>query len=85
MTDQTGAAEPAASEEHMAAYIAALRAHDWLSDFSEDMRAVRAGRESIRALREAQLLIDADGAIWDSIAPPSCRLHIKPATKGEST
>lgn len=52
-----------------AAYIGHLRSHDWAFEFSDDARAYRTGRDSLAALRAEQREIDADGAIWNSVAP----------------
>lgn len=50
-------------------YVAALRRHDWSFEHSDDMRAIRAGRESLKGLVAERAAIDADGAIWNSVAP----------------
>lgn len=55
--------------QRRADYVAALRAHDWGFEYSDDMRAVRAGRESLARLMLERAAIDADGAIWNSLAP----------------
>lgn len=52
-----------------AAYKTALMAHDWTSEWSDDDRFVTAGRESLKFLVSERAEIDADGAIWNSVAP----------------
>lgn len=58
-----------------AAYVSALRRHDWGFEHSDDMRAVRAGRESLARLMLERAAIDSDGAIWNSEAPEGCKVH----------
>lgn len=60
-------AQPA--QLRLAAYVAALRRHDWSFEYSDDMRAIRAGRDSLKHLVAERAAIDADGAIWNSVAP----------------
>jgi len=78
MTDTTPGVPvgQAVSDEQQAAYVAALTAHDWAFDYSEDMRVVRAGRAERAALREAQQRLDPDFAVWNSIAPTDYQVHV---------
>lgn len=56
-----------------AAYVKALKAHDWSHDFSDDADVARRGRESLALLRMVQREIDPEWAVWNVIAPACCR------------
>lgn len=53
-------------------YIAALHAHDWSFEFTDDMTVWRAGRESLRRLDAMQREIDPDFAVWNDNCPLEC-------------
>lgn len=67
---------PQIQPEHLANYIAALREHDWQFGFSGDVKVYRVGRDSLAALRQAQVLIDADFMVWNQWAPEEHRVHV---------
>jgi hypothetical protein len=50
-------------------YRAALKAHDWYYDYSDDYTAWCRGRDERDALRTARKQLDADGKIWNEYAP----------------
>lgn len=60
-------AQPA--QLRMAAYVSALRRHDWQHEASEDHAAWLKGRESLAWLRDEARVIDPDFKVWNSIAP----------------
>jgi hypothetical protein len=52
-----------------AAYVKALRTHDWYFEFSDDHSVYEAGREARAQLQLAQREFDPDCAIWNQHAP----------------
>lgn len=58
------------------AYIEALKRHDWTHEYSDDGRAYEAGRDSLRALKRMQPVVDPDGALWNAAAPAEFRLVV---------
>jgi hypothetical protein len=50
-------------------YRAALKAHDWYYDYSDDYTAWCKGRDERNALLAARRTLDADGAIWNEYSP----------------
>lgn len=63
---------------HRESYIAALKAHDWSHQYSDDMRQLQRGRESLVALQQAQELIDPEFSVWNEHAPEDYRVHVVP-------
>lgn len=59
----------AAEAQRRAAYVAALLRHDWNFSFSDDMRVVRAGRQSLATLLLDSAELDVDFVLWDRAAP----------------
>lgn len=80
MNDTDG--ENVASAEAQAAYVAALKAHDFQFDYSDDIRVYRRGRDSLLALRDMQERLDPAFQIWNSIAPAQFQVHVIPGTEG---
>lgn len=68
-----------ATPAHFDAYVEALRNHDWSFAHSSDMKAYRRGRESLEALRQAQVLLDPDLGLWNRYAPEEHQVHVMPA------
>jgi hypothetical protein len=68
--------QPAAPDRaaQLKAYVAMLQAHDFDFEFSDDHRVYTAGREALAELRMLRRDLDADGAIWNSIAPAAHRV-----------
>jgi hypothetical protein len=56
-----------------AAYVKALRTHDWYFEFSDDHSVYAAGREARAQLQLAQREFDPDCAIWNAHAPTDYR------------
>jgi len=65
-----------AQPEHLAAYISALKSHDWSFEWSDDHRVWRAGKDSLEALRSAQKFIDPDGMVWNQFAPVEWQIRL---------
>lgn len=61
-------------------YRAALQAHDWYYDYSDDHKVWCAGRDQRSALRIARDKLDADGTIWNEYAPNQYRTITKTET-----
>lgn len=61
-------------------YRAALAAHDWYYDYSDDYSAWGRGRDEREALRTARAKLDADGKIWNEYAPNQYRTITKTET-----
>lgn len=66
-----------AHAEHLQAYIAALRSHDWAFEYSDDHRVWRAGKDSLEALREMHRQIDPDGMVWNQFAPEEWQIKLR--------
>lgn len=60
---------------HLAAYIKALRGHDWDFEWSDDHGIWRAGRDSLEALRRDQKQIDPDFMVWNQFCPAEWRIR----------
>lgn len=56
-----------------AAYVASLKRMDWFFEWSDDHRAVIAGRQALEALRHEQSALDPDYSIWNKHAPGEFR------------
>lgn len=56
-----------------AAYVASLKRHDWWFEWSEDHRALIAGRRALEVLRHEQSVLDPDHSIWNQHAPGEFR------------
>lgn len=50
-------------------YIAALKAHDWHYEWSDDHRYWKRGSEQRRALETAQPSVDPDLSLWNTHCP----------------
>lgn len=59
-----------------AAYVEALKRHDWEYEHSDDGRVWEAGRDSLRALKRMQPVVDPDGALWNAAAPAEFALRV---------
>lgn len=62
--------------EHLESYRAVLLEHDFDFAQSMDEAHLRAGREQLMALRQAQPLVDPQCSVWNSIAPEGHQVHI---------
>lgn len=56
----------------LAAYRKALFIHDWAYRYSDDVQIYRWGKAARAELQAARAELDADYAIWNSIAPSDC-------------
>lgn len=63
-----------AAERRVAVYRAALRAHDWTFESSDDGQAYRRGRDERAALEAERRAIDKSGSIWNSLCPAAYRV-----------
>lgn len=68
---QTFAGQPA--QLRRAAYVSALRRHDWGHEYSDDINAWRRGREELAQLRAEQREIDPDFELWNRNCPEECK------------
>ena len=73
MPDQTTSADGAPSPQTLDRYRTMLREHDWSFEYSDDHRVWRLGRLAQEQLEFLQRELDADFAIWNSIAPEGYR------------
>ena len=60
-----------------AEYRAALAAHDWHFERSDDPSVWNAGQRSLFRLQATRKRIDKDGAIWNKYAPAEFRVAAK--------
>lgn len=60
------------SAARIAAYVEALRDHDWSFEYSDDGAVWRRGRAELLHLRAEQAALDADFAIWNRHCNPRC-------------
>ncbi len=58
-------------------YRAALKAHDWYYDYSDDHSVWSAGRAQRDQLRQLRKSLDSDGKIWNEIAQADFKQNIK--------
>lgn len=58
-------------------YVAALAAHDWYYDYSDDHRAWTEGREHRKKITEGRKQHDWDGAIWNQYAPEDMKVKVQ--------
>jgi hypothetical protein len=56
-----------------AAYITALKRHDWSHEMSDDHSRYVIGRQQLAELRMVQREIDSDYSLWNQHAPAQCR------------
>lgn len=61
-------------------YRAALKAHDWYYDYSDDYTAWCRGRDQRTALYTGRNRFDPDGAIWNEYAPKQYNVKTKTET-----
>jgi hypothetical protein len=54
-------------------YVARLVKHDWHSEFSDDMDAVRKGRTALARLLIEAAELDPMFVLWNRHAPPECK------------
>lgn len=73
MSDQTP------QEQTLDRYRTMLREHDWSFEYSDDHRVWRLGRLAQEQLEFLQRELDADFAIWNSLAPEGYRRKPPPA------
>ena len=52
---------------NMNEYRAALANHDWTFDYSDDHNVWKRGVAERKALRSAQLALDADHKVWNEL------------------
>lgn len=55
------------------AYIKALKAHDWSSQFSDSADVAQRGREALRELKHLQRELDPEFEVWNTYCHPKCR------------
>lgn len=58
-------------------YRAALAAHDWYFEYSDDYRVWAEGKRHKATLREGQREHDQTFAIWNEYAPPGMKVEVK--------
>ena len=63
----------AGAKQTLDRYRTMLREHDWSFEYSDDQRVWRLGRLAQQQLEFLQRELDADFAIWNSIAPEGYR------------
>jgi hypothetical protein len=56
-----------------AAYVSALRRHDWTHEHSESLQRVREGREQLEQLVHEQQQIDPGFELWNRNCPEQCK------------
>lgn len=61
-------------------YRAALQAHDWYYDYSDDYTAWCRGRDQRSALQAARQKLDPDYAIWNEYSPKPVQAITKTET-----
>lgn len=61
-------------------YRAALQAHDWYYDYSDDHKVWCAGRDQRSALHAAARTLDPDYAIWNEYSPRPVQVTTKTET-----
>ena len=61
-------------------YRAALKAHDWYYDYSDDYTAWCKGRDERSALQAARRTLDPDYAIWNEYSPKPVQAITKTET-----
>lgn len=61
--------EPIVAAPDLDAYRAALAAHDWYFEYSDDHGVWCAGRASLARITNMQRALDPDLAIWNLYAP----------------
>ena len=71
MPDKNPSADGA--QQTLDRYRTMLREHDWSFEYSDDQRVWRLGRLAQQQLEFLQRELDADFAIWNSIAPEGYR------------
>lgn len=55
--------------EQFAAYIEALKSHDWSFEYSDDQRVWLKGRQELSQLRQMQHDLDPKYELWNEHAP----------------
>lgn len=65
-----------------AQYVAALKAHDWFFQYSDDISVYRRGRDSLAALRATQQRIDPQLKVWNAHSPEQFQVHVIAGTEG---
>jgi hypothetical protein len=60
----------------IAAYVQALKDHDWHFDYTDDHSVYQRGHNSLARITRMQKLIDADGTLWNAHCPEAYRLHV---------
>jgi hypothetical protein len=58
-------------------YKAALAAHDWYYEYSDDHRVWCEGRDHKAKISEARKQLDPDYAIWNEYAPEGMKAKVK--------
>ncbi len=58
-------------------YIAALKAHDWYYEYSDDHRIWTEGRDHKAKIREGRKLHDPDYSIWNQYAPDGMKVKVE--------
>lgn len=56
----------------MAAYVQALKDHDWSHEFSDDFRVWQAGSRQLDALYAMRVRLDPDYSVWNQHCHPAC-------------
>lgn len=68
LTAQNDEPEPLAAQPSLADYRAALAAHDWYFEYSDDHAVWSAGRASLARIANLQRELDPDFAVWNLYA-----------------
>ncbi len=65
----------------IAAYVQALKDHDWAHEYSDEHAVWIRGRNSLARITRMQKLYDPDAALWNVTAPEAYRLHVVEAAQ----
>jgi hypothetical protein len=60
----------------IAAYVQALKDHDWEYQFSDEHAVYQRGFNGYSNLKRVQKRIDAEGTLWNTVAPEAYRLLV---------
>jgi hypothetical protein len=66
----------------IAAYVQALKDHDWEYQFTEDPSVYQRGFNSYSNLKRMQKRIDAEGVLWNVHCPEAYRLLVVEVAHG---
>jgi hypothetical protein len=60
----------------IAAYVQALKDHDWEFSYTDDHSVYQRGHNSLAKIKRLQKLVDPDGTLWNTVAPDAYRLLV---------